>query len=64
MLWPLLGCLAFVIAVVLYLSRHFDRLYAIEERRRAGLPSTDLRKSSPAMCGSRGASSASLALSS
>ena len=51
MLWPLLGSLAAVIVTVLLLSRRFDRLYAIEERRRAGLPWDDLTRSSPVMLG-------------
>lgn len=51
MLWPLVGCLVFLIGIVLFLARRFDRLYAIEERRRAGLPWDDLVESRPAMLG-------------
>jgi hypothetical protein len=47
---PLLGGLLVIVAVVL-LVRSFDRLYAIEERRRAGLPWADLRDSNRVMIG-------------
>jgi len=51
MVWPVLGALALLIAVILILTRAFDRLYAIEERRRRGQPWEDLRESSPVMLG-------------
>lgn len=51
MLWPLLGALAFTIALILFLARRFDRLFAIEERRQAGLPYTDLNKGNPRVLG-------------
>lgn len=40
----LLGILAFAIALLLYLARRFDHLFAVEERRRDGLPYDDLMK--------------------
>lgn len=44
--------LLIIIGLVLYTARRFDRLYAIEERRRAGLPTTDLIKLTPWTFGS------------
>ena len=39
----LLGILAFVILLAALVVRRFDRLLAMEERRKAGLPSDDLK---------------------
>jgi len=38
----LLGVLAFVILLAVLVVRRFDRLLAISERRKAGLPTDDL----------------------
>ena len=42
----LVGFLAFAIALLLYIVRRYDRRFAVEERRRDGLPYDDLMKQS------------------